>query len=72
MLTIFQTIYLTYLSYYGKEEKFIRNLFPGDTFGELALMYNAPRSATIKAKTACKLWGLDRQTFSFIVKDTTL
>lgn len=35
----------------------------GDSFGELALMYNAPRAATIKAADDCKLWALDRLTF---------
>jgi cAMP-dependent protein kinase regulator len=42
---------------------------PGEAFGELALLYNAPRAATIKAKTDCHLWVLDRNTFNFIVKD---
>jgi cAMP-dependent protein kinase regulator len=42
---------------------------PGDAFGELALLYNAPRAATIKAKTKCLLWVLDRSTFNYIVKD---
>lgn len=32
----------------------------GEAFGELALLYNAPRSASIKAITDCILWGLDR------------
>jgi cAMP-dependent protein kinase regulator len=42
---------------------------PGDAFGELALLYNAPRAATIKAKSDCFLWVLDRNTFNHIVKD---
>lgn len=37
------------------------------SFGELALMYNQPRAATIVARTAGKLWALDRQTFQRIV-----
>ena len=42
---------------------------PGDVFGELALLYNAPRAASITAKTNSHLWVLDRDTFNFIVKD---
>jgi cAMP-dependent protein kinase regulator len=33
---------------------------PGEAFGELSLLYNAPRAATIKAKTEADLWMLDR------------
>ena len=31
-----------------------------DSFGDLAIMYNCPRAATIKAKSECTLWCLDR------------
>ena len=43
---------------------------PGEAFGELALLYNAPRAATITADADCQLWELDRQTFNAIVKDS--
>jgi cAMP-dependent protein kinase regulator len=33
------------------------------------LLYNAPRAASIIAKTPVKLWQLDRNTFNHIVKD---
>jgi cAMP-dependent protein kinase regulator len=32
---------------------------PGGCFGELALLYNCPRAATIVAVTSCVLWTLD-------------
>jgi len=44
----------------------------GDSFGELAIMYNAPRAATCTAATNCKLWALDRATFKVIVMHTTI
>jgi len=42
---------------------------PGEGFGELALLYNAPRAATITATEASVVWKLDRGTFNHIVKD---
>jgi len=48
---------------------FLKNYEPGDAFGELALLYNCPRAATIKAVDASELWRLDRATFNHIVKD---
>lgn len=35
----------------------------GKSFGEIALMYNCPRTATVRAKTDCILWGMSRGTF---------
>lgn len=40
-----------------------KELTPGNGFGELALLYNAPRSATCMAVEECFLWGIDRHTF---------
>lgn len=45
---------------------------PGESFGELALLYNCPRAASIKAKTAAVLFELDRETFNNIVKDSAI
>lgn len=36
---------------------------PGESFGELALMYSTPRTATCKAVTKARLWALDRISF---------
>lgn len=37
------------------------------SFGELALMYNTPRAATIVATTEGSLWAMDRATFRRII-----
>lgn len=47
----------------------VKSYAPGQFFGELALMYNAPRAATIIARTEGKLYGLDRSTFNHIVQE---
>lgn len=49
---------------------FLKDYQPGEAFGELSLLYNAPRAANITAKTDCELWALDRRTFNHIVKDS--
>ena len=36
-------------------------------FGELALMYDAPRAATVVARSDCELWSLDRRTFQTVL-----
>lgn len=43
----------------------------GGSFGELALMYNSPRAATIVATTHCVLWALDRVMFRGILMEHT-
>ena len=32
-------------------------------FGELALLYSAPRAATVRSVTACQLWVMDRAVY---------
>jgi len=52
-------------------EKLVFTAAPGNSFGELALMYNSPRAATVIAKGACKLWALDRSSFHQTIMVTT-
>ena len=56
----------------NKEEKHIKDYHSGEAFGELALLYNAPRAATIIAQGDCVLWSLDRECFNNIVKDAAI
>ncbi|KAH6652699.1 camp-dependent protein kinase regulatory subunit [Truncatella angustata] len=52
--------------------KLVSTIKSGGSFGELALMYNAPRAATvISAEPGCTLWALDRVTFRRILLEST-
>ena len=49
----------------------VNTIGPGGSFGELALMYNAPRAATvISTEPSSTLWALDRVTFRRILMDS--
>jgi CRP-like cAMP-binding protein len=49
------------LSINGEKKKVLKR---GDTFGDLALLYNSTRTASIKALDNCNLWAIHRTTFN--------
>jgi cAMP-dependent protein kinase regulator len=49
----------------------VKTYFRGEIFGELSILYNSPRAATvIAASDSVRLLKLNRDTFSFIVKES--
>ena len=48
--------------------KVVETLGPGEPFGEMALIDQAPRVATATAKTACKLAVIGETRFLFMVQ----
>ena len=44
----------------------------GDSFGELALLHNTPRSATVKTLERVTLWGVDRKMFREAVEQVNI
>ena len=55
-----------------KGQKIITKYSDGDSFGELAIMYNAPRAASCIAEGSVRLWALDRASFKVILLQTTM
>ena len=56
----------------NSDPTFLKQYQPGEAFGELALLYNAPRAATITSDAESILYVLDRATFNHIVKDAAI
>ncbi|CAJ1404634.1 unnamed protein product [Effrenium voratum] len=49
----------------------VGSISEGGSFGELALLYFAPRAATIQAKDACVVWVIDRKNFKEILAQSS-
>ena len=43
-----------------------------DGFGDLALLYNAPRSASIRCVGTCYFWAIDRVTFRKAIEESIM
>jgi cAMP-dependent protein kinase regulator len=55
------------------EDKVVKTCAPGDVFGELALLYNQTRAASVIAKGDDNVaWKLDRESFNNIVKEAAV
>ena len=43
---------------------------PGAIIGEMAMIDDGPRSATVVAKSDCRLLAIDRKRFNFLIQQT--
>lgn len=50
-------------------QKHLCDLYEGDSFGELALTQDIPRSVTAIAKSHCKLITLDQESYLMVIKN---
>jgi cAMP-dependent protein kinase regulator len=55
-----------------EDDKYLKTYKPGESFGELALLYNVPRAASIRSKTDSKLFVLDRDCFNNIIRNAAI
>ena len=51
-----------------KGKSHVCDLAPGVLFGELAILYNCRRTASIKCKSDVSLWAMERSIFQAVVK----
>lgn len=55
----------------NNETRLLKTLSPGDFFGEMALIHNAPRAATVTAKTELTTLELDKNGFDRVLHNST-
>lgn len=54
----------------NSEARLLKTLGPGDFFGEMALIHNAPRAATVTARTALTALELDKSSFDRVLHNS--
>ncbi|XP_078489701.1 cGMP-dependent protein kinase 1-like [Ciona intestinalis] len=52
-----------------QNSKYLCTLTAGSVFGEIAIMYNTKRTATVTATSATKVWMLEQSVFHYIMKN---
>ena len=52
-----------WISHFGHEPDFIREVRAGDSFGELGVLYDVPRTATVRCTTAGHILRIPGETF---------
>jgi cAMP-dependent protein kinase regulator len=55
-----------------EEPKYIKTYMPGESFGEVNLLYEGPRNASVRAKTDCVLWVIDRDVFTYLSREAAM
>jgi len=55
----------------NSETRLLKTLGPGDFFGEMAIIHNAPRAATVTAKTTLTTLELDRAAFDRVLHNSS-
>jgi ATP-binding cassette subfamily B protein len=51
----------------GGRQRLMAVLWSGDHFGEMALMWDMPRTATVRARTAVELYSLNKEDFNTLL-----
>lgn len=67
IIYIFSGIFNVFVGENESDQKHIFTYDNSGSFGELALLYNMPRAATVKAVTEGSVWAMDRHTFRRIL-----
>lgn len=54
------------------QETVVRCLREGEMFGEMAMLYNTPRWASVRARSSCVLFKLERKSYHSLVNERNL